>query len=140
MSSGALLRLGIGMIVAGVALLCWAIVPTLGFAQSVPACNNQGLPNPCFFTPPKDTGNPLAPLQTLEPIPQDPQLAHTHAWYARQLAPRLAIVREAAGVTAYAVGDYAAALAELRNSILVAADRDFQKLGRRIRVLWLLRS
>ena len=44
----------------------------------------------------------------------DPQLAHSHAWYARQLAPRLAIVREAAGVTAYAVGDYAAALAELR--------------------------
>jgi tetratricopeptide (TPR) repeat protein len=44
----------------------------------------------------------------------DPQLAHEHAWYARQLAPRLAVVREAAGVTAYAVGDYAAALAELR--------------------------
>jgi len=34
----------------------------------------------------------------------------------------------------------AAALAELRHSILVTADRDFQKLGRRIRVLWLLRS
>ena len=47
-------------------------------------------------------------------LDENPQLAHTHAWYARQLAPRLAIVREAAGVTAYAVGDYAAALAELR--------------------------
>jgi ribonuclease VapC len=34
----------------------------------------------------------------------------------------------------------AAALAELRNSILVTADRDFQKLGRRIQVLWLARS
>jgi len=47
-------------------------------------------------------------------LDEDPQRAHAHAWYARQLAPRLAIVREAAGVTAYAVGDYAAALAELR--------------------------
>jgi predicted nucleic acid-binding protein len=34
----------------------------------------------------------------------------------------------------------AAALAELRQSILVTADRDFQKLGRRIHVLWLARS
>jgi tetratricopeptide (TPR) repeat protein len=47
-------------------------------------------------------------------LDEEPQAAHAHAWYARQLAPRLAIVREAAGVTAYAVGDYAAALAELR--------------------------
>ena len=34
----------------------------------------------------------------------------------------------------------AAALAELRNSILVTADRDFQKVGCRIQVLWLARS
>jgi len=34
----------------------------------------------------------------------------------------------------------AAALAELRKSILVTADRDFQKVGRRIQVLWLARS
>jgi predicted nucleic acid-binding protein len=34
----------------------------------------------------------------------------------------------------------AGALAELRNSILVTADRDFQKLGRRIQVLWISRS
>ena len=34
----------------------------------------------------------------------------------------------------------AAALAEIRNSILVTADRDFLKLGRRIQVLWLARS
>ena len=33
----------------------------------------------------------------------------------------------------------AAALAELQNSILVTCDRDFQKLGRRIQVLWLPR-
>jgi predicted nucleic acid-binding protein len=34
----------------------------------------------------------------------------------------------------------AAALAEIRNSVLITADRDFQKLGRRIQVLWLPRS
>lgn len=33
----------------------------------------------------------------------------------------------------------AGSLAELRNSILVTADRDFQKVGPRIRVLWLVR-
>ena len=47
-------------------------------------------------------------------LDEDPDRARTHAWYARQLAPRLAVVREAAGITAYAAGDYAAALAELR--------------------------
>ena len=47
-------------------------------------------------------------------VDEDPARARSHAWYARQLAPRLAVVREAAGVTAYAAGDYAAALAELR--------------------------
>ena len=38
-----------------------------------------------------------------------------------------------------AAKDYAGALAELRNSILVTSERDFQKLGRRIQVLWLAR-
>lgn len=33
----------------------------------------------------------------------------------------------------------AGSLAEVRNSTLVTADRDFQKVGRRIRVLWLVR-
>jgi tetratricopeptide (TPR) repeat protein len=47
-------------------------------------------------------------------IDDDPEGAHRHAWYARSLAPRLALVREAAGLTAYRIGDYAAALAELR--------------------------
>ena len=47
-------------------------------------------------------------------LDDDPARAHAHAWYARQLAPRLAVVREAAAITAYATGDYAAALAELR--------------------------
>jgi tetratricopeptide (TPR) repeat protein len=47
-------------------------------------------------------------------LDDDPPRAHVHAWYARSLAPRLAIVREAAGLTAYRTGDYAAAIAELR--------------------------
>jgi tetratricopeptide (TPR) repeat protein len=47
-------------------------------------------------------------------LDDDPDAAHRHAAYARSLAPRLAIVREAAGLTAYRTGDYAVALAELR--------------------------
>jgi tetratricopeptide (TPR) repeat protein len=47
-------------------------------------------------------------------IDDDPAAAAAHARYARSLAPRLAVVREAAGVAAYRVGDYATALAELR--------------------------
>ena len=33
----------------------------------------------------------------------------------------------------------AAALAEIRQSVLVTSDRDFEKLGRRVQVLWLVR-
>jgi tetratricopeptide (TPR) repeat protein len=47
-------------------------------------------------------------------IDDDPQAASAHTQYARNLAPRLAVVREAAGVAAYRTGDYAIALAELR--------------------------
>jgi tetratricopeptide (TPR) repeat protein len=47
-------------------------------------------------------------------LDDDASTAQQHAWFARQLAPRLALVREAAGITAYATGDYAAALGELR--------------------------
>jgi len=47
-------------------------------------------------------------------IDDDPEAAAAHAQYARSLAPRLAVVREAAGVAAYRNGDFAAALSELR--------------------------
>jgi tetratricopeptide (TPR) repeat protein len=47
-------------------------------------------------------------------IDEDPVGASAHAQYARNLAPRLAVVREAAGVAAYRNGEYAAALSELR--------------------------
>jgi len=47
-------------------------------------------------------------------LDDDPAQAAAHAAYARSLAPRIATVREAAGITAYHVGDYATALSELR--------------------------
>lgn len=47
-------------------------------------------------------------------LAEDPAAAVLHAEYARNLAPRLAVVREAYGVAAYHNGDYATALSELR--------------------------
>jgi tetratricopeptide (TPR) repeat protein len=47
-------------------------------------------------------------------IDQDPELAYRHALAARARAPRLAVVREAAGEAAYVAGHYAEALADLR--------------------------
>jgi tetratricopeptide (TPR) repeat protein len=47
-------------------------------------------------------------------IDQDPELAYRHALAARGRAPRLAVVREAAGEAAYVSGHYAEALADLR--------------------------
>jgi tetratricopeptide (TPR) repeat protein len=49
-----------------------------------------------------------------ELIDDDPAAALKHTEYARNLAPRLAVVREAHGVAAYRNGDYATALTELR--------------------------
>ena len=47
-------------------------------------------------------------------IEEDPETAYQHTLAARARAPRLAVVREATGETAYAAGHYAEALAELR--------------------------
>lgn len=47
-------------------------------------------------------------------VDEDPETAYRHALAARARAPRLAVVREAAGETAYAAGHYAEALTELR--------------------------
>lgn len=49
-----------------------------------------------------------------ELIDIDPALAYRHALVARRLASRLPIVREAAAETAYAAGEFAAALSEYR--------------------------
>lgn len=47
-------------------------------------------------------------------IDEDPEKAYQHTLAARARAPRLAVVREAAGEAAYAAGHYAEALADLR--------------------------
>lgn len=47
-------------------------------------------------------------------IDDDPELAYAHAAFARRILPRLACVREAAGLCAYAVGKWAEALNDLR--------------------------
>jgi tetratricopeptide (TPR) repeat protein len=47
-------------------------------------------------------------------IDEDPDLAMAHAVAARRLASRIAVVREAVGMTAYAAGDWATAITELR--------------------------
>ncbi len=49
-------------------------------------------------------------------IDDDPEQAWAHACAARDLAGRLSVVREAAGLTAYRSGRYAEALAELRTA------------------------
>lgn len=47
-------------------------------------------------------------------IDEDPALAHEHALAASRSAGRVAIVRETVAITAYAIGDFALALRELR--------------------------
>jgi hypothetical protein len=47
-------------------------------------------------------------------IDEDPPLAHEHALAASRKAGRVAVVRESLAITAYAVGDFALALRELR--------------------------
>jgi tetratricopeptide (TPR) repeat protein len=47
-------------------------------------------------------------------IDEDADLAMAHAVAARRLASRIAVVREAVGLAAYAAGDWATAIAELR--------------------------
>lgn len=47
-------------------------------------------------------------------IDEDPELAHRHATSAARRGGRIGIVRESLAITAYATGDYALALRELR--------------------------
>ena len=47
-------------------------------------------------------------------IAEDPELAHRHALSAGRRAGRIAVVRETLAITAYATGDFALALRELR--------------------------
>lgn len=79
-------------------------------------------------------------------LESDPQTALLHARAARRVASRVASVREAAGLAAYAAGEFAEALAELRahrrmtglsHQLAVMADCE-RALGRPAKALTLL--
>ena len=57
-------------------------------------------------------------------IDEDPALAHQHALSASRRAGRIAIVRETLAITAYATGDYALALRELRTYRRISGSED----------------
>ena len=56
-------------------------------------------------------------------IDDDPTAARAHTDVARRLAGRVAVVREASALTAYACGDFDAALAELRTFRRLSGDQ-----------------
>jgi tetratricopeptide (TPR) repeat protein len=57
-------------------------------------------------------------------IEEDPALAHRHALAAARRGGRVAVVRETLGITAYATGDFALALRELRTYRRLSARDD----------------
>ncbi len=79
-------------------------------------------------TLPEELGQTVARLlvaasRALEEGDVDLALAYTAE--AKRLAGRVSVVREAMGITAYAAGDYAAALAELRAVRRMTGDQDY---------------
>ena len=83
-----------------------------------------------------------------ELLDTDPRTAYQHTLAARARASRLAVVREAVGEAAYAAGEYAEALAELRAAKRMNGAQDYvaimadceRALGRPARALALLRN
>jgi tetratricopeptide (TPR) repeat protein len=81
-------------------------------------------------------------------LDDEPELALAHAKYARALAPRLAVAREAVGVAAYRAGDFTTALSELRAVRRMTGDPSYlpvladceRGLGRPERALALMRD
>lgn len=57
-------------------------------------------------------------------IDSDPELAHKHVISAARRAGRIAVVRESLAITAYAVGDFALALRELRTYRRISGSND----------------
>jgi tetratricopeptide (TPR) repeat protein len=57
-------------------------------------------------------------------LDDEPEVAHSHAIFAKSLASRLASVREVAGITGYLTGAYADALADLRASRRITGRSD----------------
>jgi len=83
-----------------------------------------------------------------ELLDTDPKTAYQHTLAARGRAGRLAVVREAVGEAAYAAGDYAEALSELRSAKRMNGAQDYiaimadceRALGRPDRALTLLKN
>ena len=81
-------------------------------------------------------------------IDSDPTTAYQHTLAARARASRLAVVREAVGEAAYAAGEYAEALSELRAAKRMNGAHDYvaimadceRALGRTDRALALVRN
>lgn len=81
-------------------------------------------------------------------LDSDPRTAYQHTLAARARASRLAVVREAVGEAAYAAGEYAEALSELRAAKRMNGAHDYvaimadceRALGRPDRALTLLRN
>jgi tetratricopeptide (TPR) repeat protein len=65
-------------------------------------------------TLPGDLAEAVALRLVAAGLEEDPATAYRHALAARQLAARVGIVREAAGIAAYRAGEWADALTELR--------------------------
>jgi tetratricopeptide (TPR) repeat protein len=55
-------------------------------------------------------------------LDDDPKAAYAHASFAKALAGRIGVVREAVGISAYSAGDYGTALAELRAARRITGD------------------
>ena len=81
-------------------------------------------------------------------LDEDPKTAYQHTLAARARAARIAVVREACGEAAYAAGEYAEALSELRAAKRMNGSQDYlavmadceRALGRPDRALTLARS
>jgi tetratricopeptide (TPR) repeat protein len=58
-------------------------------------------------------------------IDEDPETAHRHALAARARSQRTAVIREAVGETAYAAGNFAEALSELRTARRLSGRQDY---------------
>ena len=65
-------------------------------------------------TLPSDLADSVARRLVTAELEDDPERAYAHARVARDLAARVGVVREVAGVAAYRVGNWAEALSELR--------------------------
>jgi tetratricopeptide (TPR) repeat protein len=97
---------------------------------------------------PNDLADSIARYLVAASLAEDPETAYAYTKAAHQLAARVGIVREAAGIAAYQTGRWAEALAELRAArrltgsdeyVPIMADSE-RALGRLDRALALIRA